>query len=349
MHNNRRDFIKKSAFVAGSAGLIAPNFSFHIPKKNVQQDTIGHGNFKYKVNKEWGVQDPAKVPVKDCHEMVQDKQGRLILFTNETKNNLIYYDQSGKVLKTAGTDFPGAHGLTLSEEGGEEFLYMTDFERHQVFKADINGNVLMTLDFPKESGVYVKPEEYKPTETAIAPNGDIYVTDGYGLNYIIQYNSKGEYIRHFGGKGDAAHQFDCCHGITVDTRGGKAPTLLVSARTMNELKRFDMEGNLIERIPLPGCWICRPVIKGDNIYFAVIVTNSWWEYDGMVAVLDKDNKIVSLPGGSAPAYENNNLQKPSSDYSTFLNPHDVCVDQDENIYVPQWYSGRTYPIKLERV
>ena len=94
---------------------------------------------------------------------------------------------------------------------------------------------------------------------------------------------------------------------------------------------------------------CRPVIKGDNLYFAVIVTESWWGYDGMVAVLDKNNKVLSFPGGEAPEYINGELKAGKSDFKTLLNPHDVCLDNDENIYVPQWYSGKTYPVKLERV
>jgi hypothetical protein len=60
----------------------------------------------------------------------------------------------------------------------------------------------MTLGYPAETGQYAKADEYKPTETAIGPNGDIYVADGYGKSLIIQYSPKGEYIRHFGGNGD---------------------------------------------------------------------------------------------------------------------------------------------------
>jgi hypothetical protein len=69
----------------------------------------------------------------------------------------------------------------------------------------------------------------------------------------------------------------------------------------------------------------------------------------MVAVLDKNNKVMALPGGSAPAFADGKLVPPDADDLTFMNPHDVCIDQDENIYVPQWYSGRTYPIMLARV
>jgi sugar lactone lactonase YvrE len=319
--------------------------SFKMKKRAV---TIGHGDFKYEVDKNWGIQDPSKIPVKDCHEMIQDKTGRLFLLTNHVKNNVIIYDRSGKVLKTWTNNMPGAHGLTYWEEGGDEFLFMTDTVLHKVYKTTLDGKVLMTLDYPKESGVYDEESQYKPTETAIAPNGDIYVADGYGKNYITYYSKEGEYKGHFGGTGKTNDTFDCCHGILVDHRFAE-PSLLITSRSTQEVKRFSLDGTFKSTVSLPGCWICRPVIHGDYLYFAVIVTKSWGEYDGMVAILDKNNSVVSMPGGNAPSYTDGLLSAAQSDYATFLNPHDVCIDQDENIYVPQWYSGRTYPIKLTRV
>ena len=56
-----------------------------------------------------------------------------------------------------------------------------------------------------------------------------------------------------------------------------------------------------------------------------------------------------MPGGKKPIYNGSSLISPIYDQKTFFNPHDVCVDNDENIYVPQWNSGKTYPLKLTRV
>ena len=85
------------------------------------------------------------------------------------------------------------------------------------------------------------------------------------------------------------------------------------------------------------------------LYFAVIVTKDWGTYDGMLAVLDENNSVISFPGGSKPVYNNSQLIASVYDQSTFLNHNDVCVDNDEDIYVPQWNSGKTYPLKLTRV
>jgi len=347
--SGRRSFLKKSAMISG-AGIVAPRYTFGITHSSNSKSLVGHGDFQYSVDKEWGVQDPSKVPVNDCHEMVMDSQGRILMTTTGADNdNIIIYDKSGKFLDSWGTVFPGAHGLSIAGEGSDQFLMITDPETHKVTKTDLKGNIIMSIERPKEVDGYTRNDQFLPTETVIMPNGDFYVADGYGENYIIQYNEKGEYIRHFGGKGEGDDKFNCCHGITLDTRKDDKPTLLITSRASQEFKCFSLEGKHLETIPLPGCSICRPVIHGDNIYFAVIVTKTWDSWDGMLAILNKDNKVVSLPGGSKPEYLDGLLAVPVFDGETFRNPHDVLVDNDGNLYVPQWASDKTYPIKLTRV
>lgn len=348
--NTRRIFIKKT-LTASTAAILAPDYSFGIiNKRKASEKIVGHGDFTFQVDQEWGVQDPSKIPVNDCHEMVLDGQGRIIMTTTGTDNhNLLIYDKSGRVLDSWGTEFPGAHGLSITGEGNDQFLFITDPDSHKVSKTTLDGKILMTLERPKEVSDYSSYEEFKPTETAILPNGDFYVADGYGKNFIIKYSAKGEYLFHFGGTGKANDQFNCCHGITLDTRNKENPTLLITSRASQEFKRFSLDGEHLETISLPGCSICRPVIHGENLYFAVIVTKTWDTWDGMLAILDKDNKVVSFPGGSSPKYANGILEAPLYDGGTFKNPHDVLVDGEGNLYVPQWASNKTYPIKLNRI
>ena len=348
MKKTRRQFLKKTGL---AAGIIINPFKniYPITKKVIYKNPIvGHGDFKYKVDRNWGVQDPSKFPVNDCHEMVLDKKNRIFMTTTHPKNNILIYDRRGKILDAWGKEFPGAHGRTLNDEGGEEFLYITDPETHKVCKTTLKGRKIFELDTPKEISSYKKKDQFKPTETAIAPNGDIYVADGYGLDFIIRYDSNGNYIQHFGGKGKEDNHFDCCHGVTLDSRD-ENNSLLITSRTANCFKRFTLDGKYIETINLPSCFICRPVLKNGNLYFAVIVTRDWGTYDAMLAILDKNNTVVSMPGGNKPIYNGSSLIPPIYDQKTFFNPHDVCVDNDENIYVPQWNSGKTYPLKLTRV
>ncbi|GAB3898397.1 peptidylglycine monooxygenase-like protein [Spirosoma agri] len=343
----------QQASLIAAAGITGPTIiSAKANPHKAETSILGHNGFRYRVVPGWGVLDAGKNPVNDCHEMVQDAKGRILLLTNETKNNILIYDKSGKLLETWGHDYPGGHGLTLGGEGNEQFLLITDTDRHQVIKTDLKGRELMKLDYPKETGVYAYPSQFKPTETAVNPvNGDIYVVDGYGLNYVMQYDKAGKLIRYWGGKGEANDTFDCCHGIVVDRRTSN-PTLLITDRRRNALKRFTLDGKYVSTIALPGSYICRPVIHGDNIYGAVFrSTSDSYPDSGYIQILDKNDQVVSTPGGSAPVYQDGKLaeQRKDRSISAFLHPHDVLVDADDSIYVAQWSSRKTYPVKLERV
>jgi hypothetical protein len=341
----RRQFISQSS-LAASGVLLTGNrlFAQDIPV------ILGNEKRKYKLNTSWSKADAMQFPVNDCHEMIQDSKGRIILLTNETKNNVMIYDRSGKLLTTWGHEYPGAHGLTLFDENGEEVLFICDNNRHQVIKTTLDGKVLLTLDYPKETGMYTKPDEYIPTETAIAANGDIYVADGYGKDYIIQYDSKGNYIRHFGGRGEGDAFLLNAHGVCIDTRDKHHPTLVVTSRQQNAFKRYTMDGKYINTIALPGAWVCRPVIHSKHLFAAVLQSNNnLWKQSGFVTILDQDFKVVTNLGGNDPVYKDGVLQEMQQNEKVFSYPHDVCIDKDENLYVAQWNSGKVYPYKLERV
>ncbi len=339
----RRHFIQKASLVAGSF-YIAKNL-FAKP----QGPVYGHGNMRYTMDADWGKLNPAEHPVNDCHEMVQDAKGRIILLTNETKNNILIYNKSGRLLDYWGHDFPGGHGLTLVNENGAEFLFITDIVKHQVYKATLEGKILLTIDAPLETGAYKKVEEFVPTETIVDVNGDFFIADGYGAQYVLHYDKNGKLKNYFGGRGDGESHLDNAHGIIIDRRQNK-PSLLVTDRTRNCFKRFSMEGQLIETIHLPGACVCRPVIKEDHLYAAVLRSPDLSvDGSGFVTILDRDNKVVSNIGGSEPQYKDGILQPMSQAEKIFKNPHDVCVDDENNLYVAQWASGKVYPYKFKRV
>lgn len=311
---------------------------------------IGHNSHRYEVVKGWGVLNDNTHPVADCHEMVIDKSGRIFLLTNETRNNILIYNNSGKLIGSWGHNFPGGHGLSIVKENGEEFLFITDTIRHQVIKTTLKGREMMVLNYPVEIEEYHCAEQFNPTETAIAPNGDIYVTDGYGLQFIIQYDYLGQYIRHWGGLGEANDKFDCVHGIAIDTRSAANPTLIITSRNHNEFKRFTLDGRYLASISLPGSFVCRPVIKDKFLYAAVFRSGTDTNFgSGYITILDENDRVVSTPGGSEPEYRDGILQTQYQDSAIFIHPHDVCVDKDENIIVCQWKSNQTYPIKLKKI
>ncbi|MGK2861511.1 MAG: 6-bladed beta-propeller, partial [Chitinophagaceae bacterium] len=88
---NRKQFIRQTSIAA--TGIICSPSILH----NLKNDEVilGHNNKRYRINTKWSQASASQYPVKDCHEMVQDKLGRIVLLTNETKNNVIIYDKSG--------------------------------------------------------------------------------------------------------------------------------------------------------------------------------------------------------------------------------------------------------------
>lgn len=346
--------MKRRSFLKSGTGIVAASvIPFHLKteKPALTNTVIGHGKFRYRVHKSWGDLDPSQHPVKNCHEMIMDNKGRLIMVGDETKNNILIYDKSGKLLDWWGTTYTGGHGLTHWDAGGDEFLFISD-NAGAVIKTTLDGRELMRLEHPSKYGAYKDDDKFIPTETAIGPNGDIYVTDGYGSQYILQFTEKGEFIRKFGGAGDGDDQFQTAHGICLDQRKG-SPTLLITSRTHNSFKRFTLDGKYLETIFLPGAYVCRPVIDDENLYAGVCWSRVKYlnltPNTGFVTILDGENKVVSNPGGTKPEYKKGKLQLMLQEQSIFYHCHDVCIDEDKNIYVCQWNGNKTYPVKLERV
>lgn len=330
---------------------------------------IGHGDYQYKVVRNWAKMSKAHNPILNCHEMVMDSKGRLIMIGDHTQNNVLIFDKSGKLLDYWGTAYPGGHGLTLSKEGEDDFLFLSDsgwylnkkgdwiHHNGRVTKTTLDGQVLFDIGHPQTIGIYKPGDLFCPTEIAIGPNGDIYVADGYGKDFILQYNNKGEYIRHWGGHDntDTNYNISNAHGVAIDYRDKTNPLVVCTSRNDNAFKFFTLDGKFIKTLYLPNMFVCRAVFDDNNLYSGVCWSKKkdtefdWKEHSGFVTVLDGD-KVVSNPGGTEPEYKNGQLQ-PSYQLpqKPFHHGHDVCIDEDKNLYICQWNANQTPPIKLERV
>lgn len=366
--NTRRNFLKKTGLAAGLAA--APSFGFNIIKNvQLEEEILGHGDYQYRIVRDWAKMDRMRFPLLNCHEMVMDSKGRLIMLGDHPRNNIIIFDKSGKMLDYWGTAYPGGHGLTLSKENDEDFLFLTDSgwykdkrgqwvsHNGRVSKTTTDGRVVFDIGHPQTIGVYKPNEYFRPTEVAVAPNGDIYVADGYGADYIIQYDANGQYIRHWGGhdNDDPNYNLNNAHGVAIDLRDPKNPMVVCTSRNDNAFKFFTLEGKYIRTQTLPNMYVCRPVFDGPNLYAGVCWSKpkggifDWQAHTGFVTVLEGDS-VVSNPGGTAPEYIDGELQ-PSYQlaHKPFNHGHDVCVDEDKNLYVCQWNADQTPPIKLERI
>lgn len=347
--------LSRRVLLAAGAAPFAVTRSKAAP--SLQGAVIGHGTHRYRVDLNWSKADAARFPVRDCHEMVQVSDGRLFLLTNHAQNNVLIYDSGGKLLDSWTLGFNGAHGLGWHREAdGKEFLYITDTGTGRVVKTSLSGEIALELPHAHKCGAYQPADVYSPTETAVGPNGDIYVADGYGSQYILRFDRTGRYLAKFGGKSSQPinkGKFLQAHGVAIDTRGS-APLVVCTARIRNEFQWFTLDGKHVRTVYLPGAYISRPVIAGRYLYSGIcfgMFPNDFrmWQNRGFVTILDEQDRVVSNPGGHPPTYDGEGkLQIMLQDQPVFRNCHDVCVDRQGDLYVCQWNSGNIYPYKLRR-
>ncbi len=314
-----------------------------------QSRILGQRDHRYRVVPGWGVLDE-KTPVKNCHGMVRDAEGHLLLLTDHTANNVIVYDKRGRLVSKWGTAFPGAHGLSIVKEGRREVLFLTDLQLHKVVKTTLDGNVLEEWTWPAASGKYTKESEYRPSWTLHRQDGGFFVLDGYGRDYILQYDARGRLQSLLGGaEGGIVHWGP--HGGMLDLYRGR-PTLLIAMSDQQHLLRLDTDGNRLQQVDLPGGNPRQIRLHKGRYYVAHLADN--WPKDrasrGFVSVLDENLRVLSNLAGSAPEYSGDGkLQPMRHTEDIFLHPHDLILDEDDSIYVAQFASGETYPMKLERV
>ncbi len=340
---SRRRFLQTAAAV--------PTILYADDKSGSKPPVLGSGAHTYEAIHDWG-ELPAGIKYGNTHGVVEDSQGHIYIHhtvnaASELADSMVVFDHNGKFVKSWGKEFKGgAHGLHIRKEGSTEFLYLCDTQRGVVVKATLNGEQVWSIGYPEQSEAYKpnadgKRPKYSPTNLAIAPNGDIYVGDGYGSSYINQYNSKAEYLRTFGGKGAEPGKVDCPHGIALDTRGG-APVLMVADRANSRIQRFTLEGQHID------------FIAGTNLpcnfhYFKngdVVVP----DLGARVTLLDKHNQVIANLGDDS-ATKWRDTRKMTRDHFTagkFVSPHGACFDHAGNIFVVEWVEvGRV--TKLRKV
>jgi 6-bladed beta-propeller protein len=81
-----------------------------------------------------------------------------------------------------------------------------------------------------------------PTDMAITPAGDVYVSDGYGNARVVHFDKNGKFVKAWGKPGTKPGEFSIPHSIAVDSKG----RLYVADRNNVRIQVFDADGKFLE-------------------------------------------------------------------------------------------------------
>jgi peptidylglycine monooxygenase len=201
---------------------------------------------------------PGKETIGNGHgEIAVDSTGKFYVSVQEEGKGVQVYGADGKFIKAL--PLPGSlHGFVVRKDEGGEFLFGAVLGQQKVIKTTLDGEVVMeipTSAFPEGKA---GPKGLKLTNCDVAPNGDIYVVDGYGSNYVLRYDRNGQFLSRFGGKEGVpeGERLNNAHGIAIDTRqGADKATVIATSRADKCFRRFTLEGKYLETIEVPGAMI----------------------------------------------------------------------------------------------
>jgi sugar lactone lactonase YvrE len=328
MSYTRRSF---AATLAGAPAVFSQR------KIGIVNPILGAGDYQYECIHDWG-EVPSKIAYGNTHSVVEDSEGFIwvqhtVHASSPSDDTLLVFDPKGKFVRSMGPEFKGgAHGLHIRKEGSQDFLYISDTKNARVVKMSAKGEKVWEIGYPDMAEPYQpgpdgKKKKYSPTNVAIAPNGDVYVADGYGSHYVNQYDKNAKYIRTIATPGKEPGQLNNPHGIIVDERG-KA-TLLVADRGNNRLQFMTLEG---QHLSFAGN-VKKPCHFQEQKGVLLIP-----DLDARVTLLDKENRLIAHLGEDTSGQHYELRKRPRTEFivGKFVCPHGACFDRHGNIFVAEW-------------
>ena len=247
-----------------------------------------------------------------------------------------------RVVPNAPADF---HGFIIHKEADGEFIYGPRLGAGNILKLTLDGQEV--LNIPPTA----IPDEFKSkdkdgnlvvrlTGMAVAPNGDLYVTDGYSSDYVHRFDKTGKYIKSFGGK-QPPYSFKTLHKIAIDTRFDP-PRLIACDRANGRIVHMSLEGDFIGEVAKDLLLPAAIAVQGD---LAVV-----GELKGRVTVLDKEGKVVAQFAANNTKGEagTNQVTPDKWQPGTVTAPHGVAFYPNGDIFVSEWnIYGRVHRFALK--
>lgn len=270
----------------------------------------------YEVDDGWPVLGNRQL--REAAGVTVEKDGTILLF-HRGEDPMLRLGPSGSFRSTWGKGlFQRPHSVRTGPDGS---LWTVDAGAHTVLKHDREGRILMVFGRRGDAGESAERFD-QPTDIAFAPNGDFFVTDGYGNSRVVKYARDGVFLKAWGRKGAGPGEFNLPHSAVV-----MGQRLLVADRENYRIQIFDLEGRFLEQ------W----ADLGSPWGLAVSPAGDLWMADGYnnrILKLTPEGKVVGVLGvtGRLPGQ--------------FRYAHMLAVDREDRVYVTEilnWRAQRLVP------
>jgi DNA-binding beta-propeller fold protein YncE len=305
------------------------------------------GDRQYELVEGWG-ELPDGWVWGQCAGVAVDSEDNVHVFTR-TEHPYMVFDKSGKLIDHWGEGIFGeAHGLCITpnddvyfiEHTGQVILKFDKSGRHRLTLGTRNQHsdteytqeIREPLDIPpvdatpmingvgKSAGPF-----HQPTDLTVAPDGTIYITDGYRNARVHKFAADGTLLASWGEPGNAKelrdtkdkpNYFHTPHGVWVHD-----DKVYAADRENNRIQIFTPEGEYLDM------WLGfdRPTkIYVDPIEEVMYVS----ELNDRCSILDLEGNIIGQFGAER-----------SNEPGKFWGPHTLWKDSEQAIYVGEVLGG----------
>ena len=297
--------------------------------------------FKFEAVKGWG-QIPKGLQLgPDIPGVATDSRDRVYIF-NRSEHPVAVFESDGRFLGTWGEKvFTGRpHGITITPD---DIVWCTDDLDHTVRKFTLEGKLLQTIgtpNKPSDTGYVPNPKHSlesikrgagpfnRPTKVALAPNGEFYVTDGYGNARVHRFTAAGELIQSWGEPGEGPGQFNLPHCACVHTDG----RVFVCDRENSRVQVFTPTGEHLSTWNIAGRPQGIAIDKDNHVYISALL----WLPGArtlagklMTESAPAHIRICSLDGDLLARWGATNY----GELDSFVGAHGMCIDSQGNWYV----------------
>ncbi len=267
------------------------------------------------------LQVPGHIALGGVSGVAVNSKGRIYML-HRAEHPVVCFEPTGEYVRSWGSDLIGSgHGLRIDRDDN---VWVTDTGHHLVYKFDPQGELLLALGQADKPGLGTGQFD-KPTDVNFGPQGEIYVTDGYGNSRIMKFTAQGKFLTTWGEPGDGPGQFNAPHAVVVDGNG----RVLIADRDNERIQIFTPDGKLLD------IWTgFKPfglAFDPDGVLFVA---------DGSaqkILQLEADGQVVQSWGG-----------KRGTAPGEFSTPHELESDRQGNLYAAEVSGKRVQKLVRKR-